>query len=189
MIPVDIELLRAATYREQPAAVLAPYVIPLSETVKRFQLGERVVLAAFVATVAHESDSFRAVVEYHDGDRYEGRKDLGNTEVGDGRKFRGKGLVQLTGRANVEACAKYFDKTTDDCLAWLVTPEGASLSAGWYFAVHRPACVRAAMVGDFTRVCRLVNGGVVGLKDRFARYHEVLDHMDRTAKPAGAWPK
>ena len=56
--------------------------------------------AAFVAQLAHESGAFNYVREIASGRAYEGRKDLGNVMVGDGMKFKGRGLIQITGRAN-----------------------------------------------------------------------------------------
>lgn len=185
-----LRLMRAATFDEVPVRTLSPFAVPLSETVERFKLGERLTLCAFMATVAHESDGFRATREYHDGSRYENRADLGNVPgSGDGKRFPGRGLMMITGRTNSQRCADFFGITLDECLPWLETPEGASLSAGWFFAWYRPECVRAALAGDFPRVCRIVNGGTNGLKDRTARYVETLKAYDAEHAPAGGWPK
>ena len=150
-------------------------------------------MAAFLAQIGHESNSLRFVREVWvptpTQERYEGRVDLGNTQPGDGKRFRGRGLIQVTGRENNQRCADFFGITLDECLPWLETPEGASLSAGWYFAWYRPQCVRSALAGDFPRVCRIVNGGLTGIKERTARYAEALRALDVMHAPAGGWPQ
>lgn len=176
---VPLGLLKAATFGTAPDARLTPFVAPLEECVERFGLGRRSVLAAFVATLAHESDSFKATREYHDGRRYEGREDLGNTQPGDGKRFPGRGLIQITGRLRSQRCADFFALPLDEWCQWAETPYGAAQSAGWFFAWFEPGCVRAALAGDFIRVCRLVGGNPPnGLKDRVVRYGEVLRWFD-----------
>src|SRR6185436_1802430 len=59
--------------------------------------------AMFLAQLGHESMSFRYMEEIASGAAYEGRKDLGNTHTGDGKRFKGRGPIQLTGRANYKA--------------------------------------------------------------------------------------
>jgi predicted chitinase len=71
-------------------------------------------IAYILGTARHESDQFATLEEYASGDQYEGRSDLGNNQAGDGRKFKGRGYVQLTGRANYQ---KYSGKTGKDLIA------------------------------------------------------------------------
>lgn len=186
-----LRLMRAATFDEVPVRVLSPFAVPISETVERFKLGERTVLCAFMATIAHESDSFKATREYHDGSRYENRADLGNVPgSGDGKRFPGRSLIMVTGRENSQRSADFFGLSLDEWCTWAETPEGAALVAGWYFAWYRPECVRAALAGDFPRVCRIVGGNPPnGMKDRTARYIETMKAWDAEHASAGRWPK
>lgn len=100
--------------------------------------------------------------------RYEGRKDLGNTEPGDGFKFRGRGLIQTTGRANYAATGEALgiDLLRDPTL--LALPENAARSAGWYWQSRGLNAL--ADLGDFRRITLRINGGTNGLADRQALY-------------------
>jgi putative chitinase len=98
---------------------------------------------------------------------------MGNTQPGDGWRFRGRGLMQLTGRANYERFARLTGATLDDAfLASLTTPLGAAESAAHFWAAA--GCNDAADAGDIARVRRIVNGGTVGLADVQDRYRDAL---------------
>jgi putative chitinase len=100
----------------------------------------------FLAQLAHESGSFVYAEELASGEDYEGRKDLGNTEAGDGKRFKGRGLIQLTGRANYVAYGKAIGVD------------------GWFWETKKLNAV--ADTDDVYKVTRIVNGGVNGLEDR-----------------------
>jgi putative chitinase len=100
--------------------------------------------------------------------RYEGRKDLGNTEPGDGYKFKGRGLIQTTGRANYAATGKALGVYLLSDPTLLALPDLAARSAGWYWRAH--GLNELADVGDFKRITLRINGGTNGMDDRLARF-------------------
>lgn len=113
-------------------------------------------IAAFLAQLAHESGSLRYVEELASGDAYEGRKDLGNTKPGDGARFKGRGLIQITGRANYKALsvALNFDFINEP--EKLELPGAASLSAGWFWNLKK--LNKYADANDFLKISKLING-------------------------------
>lgn len=123
-------------------------------------------MAHYLAQIAHESGELRYTRELSDGSAYEGRKDLGNVQSGDGRRFRGRGLIQLTGRANYEAYKKYcgFDVVSKPEL--LEQPLGAVRSSMWFWQTHK--LNTWADRDDVKRVTKRINGGYNGLKERMA---------------------
>lgn len=142
------------------------FIGPLNEAMGEFAITTPARQAAFLAQIGHESGQLLYVQEIASGAAYEGRKDLGNTQPGDGKRFKGKGLIQLTGRANHLACALYFDKSLDEVCEWLITPEGAARSAGYFW--HTRDLNQYADSGDFLKLTKKINGGTNGLADRLA---------------------
>jgi putative chitinase len=123
--------------------------------------------AHFLAQLGHESGSFRYTEEIASGAAYEGRKDLGNTEKGDGERFKGRGLIQLTGRANYEKYGKSMgqDLTIDGNWAKVSTdPLLAVDAAGWFWQTHK--LNEIADTDDVNEVTKVINGGYNGLADR-----------------------
>lgn len=123
--------------------------------------------AMFLAQVAHESGSLHYTLELASGDDYEGRKDLGNVYEGDGAKFKGRGLIQITGRDNTLKCLAALGRKPDD-LTYLETPMGASRSAGWFWFTEG-----LNMMADqelFWGISKKINGGTNGLDARVQHY-------------------
>lgn len=133
-------------------------------------------VAAFLAQIGHESARLACVREMWgplpSQLRYEFRADLGNTQPGDGFRYRGRGLIQITGRANycrVRDGLRTYVRDVPDCEAspeLLEAPRWAALSAAWYWQTH--GCNELADAGDFDAITRRINGGVNGLADRVA---------------------
>lgn len=122
--------------------------------------------AHFLAQCAHESAGMRTTVEYASGKEYEGRKDLGNVQPGDGVRYKGRGLIQLTGRANYAAYGKKLGMDLvghpDDAAAF----PAAILTAGQYWADHGLNAI--ADKDDVLTITKRINGGTNGLAERKA---------------------
>jgi len=98
---------------------------------------------------------------------YGGRAELGNTEDGDGWKFHGRGVIQLTGRANYTVCGQALGRPFADTPELLLEPENACLSAGWFW--NKKGLNALADSGDYTTMTKRINGGTLGLDDRIAK--------------------
>lgn len=104
---------------------------------------------------------------------YGGRADLGNTEDGDGWRFHGRGLIQLTGRSNYTVCGLALDKPFAELPELVLEPENATLSAGWFF--NKRGLNALADSEDWTTMTRRINGGTIGLQDRINKIHKAMD--------------
>ena len=131
--------------------------------------------AAFLATVVHESGSFRYLREIASGSAYEGRKDLGNTQPGDGVKYKGRGLIQITGRANYTEVSKALgvDFITNPKL--LEQPNHAVRASCWWW--RKRGLNTVADRGDIRAVTRIVNGGYNGMADREKWYKLAMEEL------------
>jgi putative chitinase len=130
--------------------------------------------AAYLAQIGHESGQLRYVREIASGDAYEGRADLGNFEPGDGVRFAGRGLIQITGRHNYHVCSQalFGDDRLVQFPELLEDPELACRSAAWWWSAH--GCNELADSGDFVALTRRINGGIRGLADRTALHIAAL---------------
>ena len=148
---------------------------PLSRAMQDFEINTPARQAAFIAQLAHESGQLRYVKELASGAAYEGREDLGNTEAGDGVRYKGRGLIQITGRANYAACAAALGLDLVACPELLETTENAARSAAWFW--HSKGLNELADKGDFRRLTKRINGGYNGYADRvefWGRAQQVL---------------
>ena len=142
---------------------------------------EGVELASFMAQAGHESDSFRTLTERASGAAYEGRKDLGNTQKGDGKRYKGRGHIQLTGRAN-------YKKAGDDLGIDLVNnpdlistdPSVAAKVSLWFW--KNKVRKQSPDFADVERVTKVVNGGFNGLAHRKKLFDQMTQSWNETSQ-------
>lgn len=103
---------------------------------------------------------------------YANRMGNGDEASGDGARFCGRGLIQLTGKHNYTRFAKDLDITLEECVKYLETPAGAATSAGWFWDTNNlnAICDR----GDIKGLTKRINGGFIGLADRIHHYELAL---------------
>ena len=141
-----------------------------------FEIVGRLREAAFLATIAEESGELLYTRELWGPtaaqEGYEGRTDLGNTQAGDGFRYRGRGLIQITGRSNYQAAQDALGQPYVDDPDLLHAPAEASRSACWWWQAH--GCNELADIPDFKAVTRRVNGGLTHFDRREAYYNRAL---------------
>jgi predicted chitinase/murein DD-endopeptidase MepM/ murein hydrolase activator NlpD len=131
--------------------------------------------AAFLAQLAHESGEFRYMEEIASGAAYEGRRDLGNTQPGDGKRFKGRGPIQLTGRANYTAASKALGIDLVNNPKRAADPDVGFRTAAWFWNTRNLNSYADA--GNFREITRRINGGYNGLADREAYYRRALNAL------------
>ena len=148
-------------------------LIDLNNCLSRFEINTNPRIRHFLAQTAHESGGLRWMQELASGNAYEGRKDLGNTQVGDGRRFKGAGVIQLTGRANYQAFADYIGDQKVMVGHSYVASVYPFTSAGFWWHNNRMNTLidNGATVAQVTK---RVNGGYNGLEDRIRYYNKAL---------------
>ena len=169
----------------------AKFMDAINATCDKFQINTPIRQLCFLAQVGHESGSLFFTEELATGAAYEGRKNLGNTQPGDGIRFKGRGLIQITGRANYKAVGdalavdliknptllggKNVNKCSPDQL------KNAAMSAGWFWNSRKlndiadkinidKAIDTGTNLDNFVLITKKINGGTNGLHDRLNRY-------------------
>ena len=144
------------------------------------KIDTRLRIAAFLAQIGHETQSLQYVKELGGPtyfSKYDGREDLGNLQKGDGARFPGRGLIQVTGRANYLECsmALFGDDRLINKPELLEAPEHAAASAVWFW--NKKGLNKLADASRITDMTRKINGGLNGLQDRLSRWQKALAVM------------
>lgn len=155
------------------AIILSEAAACLPDMMRDAEITTELRIEHFLSQLGHESDSFCTTEEYASGAAYEGRKDLGNVHRGDGVRYKGRGLIQLTGRANYRAFTGWMRSFMPDAPDFEAQPDlvedfpWAGWSAIWFWTVKKLNVV--ADRDDLVRITKLINGGRNGLDDRERR--------------------
>lgn len=148
------------------------FLEPLNKAMDRYEINTPLRVAAFLAQIGHESGQLRYVKELASGIAYENRKDLGNINEGDGIRYKGRGLIQITGRANYAQVEKELGVPCVANPEILESPENACLTAAWYWSSR--SLNELADNRDFIKITKKINGGLNGIKDREELYDRAL---------------
>ena len=156
------QLLYIAAYVSE--ARIDAILAPINAALVQYEINTPLRICHFLAQIAHESDGFNTNEEYASGAAYEWRSDLGNTQAGDGVRFKGRSFIQVTGRANYKELSDYLGIDLVSNPKLLATNELAPIGAGWFWASRN--LNKFADADNFDKITRIINGGTTGLADR-----------------------
>ena len=173
-------------------AIIGPLVGYLNKYMpdEKYQVNTYLRVCHFLAQAAHEAASFRTLQEYASGAAYEGRKDLGNTHRGDGVRYKGRGIFQLTGRANYKRIGDLIGMDLENNPELAESPEVSVLTALEYWK-SRGLNVFADR-DDVRTITYRINGGYNGLDDRISYLKKckqiIPKDINFTVKPVPSKP-
>ena len=145
---------------------------PLNQAFAEFEINNIARIAAFIAQVAHESGSLRYKEEIASGAAYEGRRDLGNIYPGDGKRFKGRGIIQLTGRSNYAWASRQLKIDLIKNPSTATEPIISSRIACLYWksrGLNQYADINTQEA--FKEITRKINGGYNGWQDRLNHWN------------------
>jgi putative chitinase len=170
MLPIDGKVMFEVAPRfsgkmaERQAEIIKEAGQVLQATLEAYEIHTRLRIAHFLGQICHESAGFRTTEEFASGAAYEGRKDLGNVKKGDGRRYKGRGLLQLTGRANYAEYGKALGVVLENNPTMAAEPALSLRIACEYWKRRKlnADCDR----DDIRATTRKINGGLNDLEDR-----------------------
>lgn len=159
-ITID-QLVKIATIAKKET--LEKFLPQLNAALEKYQINTPLRVQHFLAQILHESGCFRWMEEIASGAAYEGRRDLGNIIAGDGKRFKGRGAIQLTGRSNYEKYGKFLKVDLISNPSVVSTTYTLDV-AGWFWKEKNLNTLADA--DNLNSITRKINGGVNGLADR-----------------------
>lgn len=157
------EMIKAISPNSKDTIVV-PMVKHLNVYLPQYGVNNYLRIVHFLAQAAHESAGFRTLEEYADGSAYEGRKNLGNTQPGDGKRYKGRGIFQLTGRANYRDMSVKLGRDLENNPILAKDPEVSVLTALEYWKSR--GLNTFADQDNLITITKRINGGLNGLDSR-----------------------
>lgn len=170
MIPINGNFILAVAPRfsgakaEAQAHIVGAISDVFASTLDGYDINTKLRIAHFMGQVTHECAGFRTTEEFASGEAYEGRKDLGNIHKGDGKRYKGRGLIQLTGRANYKKIGEALGLPLEDDPEAAAKPVTSLKVACEYWKDRKINDV--ADQDNLIKATKLVNGGLNGLEER-----------------------
>lgn len=167
-----------SVFKEASASLITKFLPFLNQTMEEYEINTPQRIRMFLAQIGHESGQLRYVEEIASGQAYELRKDLGNNQLGDGKKYKGRGLIQVTGKRNYLLCGLALDLDLLQHPELLSETRNACRSAGWYWKNTNLNAL--ADLGLYREMSYRINGGREpkdpnGWADRLKLYHRALE--------------
>lgn len=169
-----------------PAAKRADYLPFIQEAMAEFDITTYLREAAFLAQLAHESAELRYMEEIASGAAYEGRAKLGNTQPGDGKRYKGRGPIQLTGRANYTKYGQLLGLDLVNNPTVAATKEVGFRIAGQFWKLN--GLNELADAQNFKLITKRINGGYNGLDDRIKYYERAKKVLSKHGGGIAAVP-
>ena len=160
-------------YKEADQKLIDRFLDPINKTLEEFEINTPQRIRMFLAQIGHESGQLRYRKELASGEAYEGRKDLGNTTPGDGVRYKGRGLIQITGRYNYGLASLALGLPLLEKPELLEEDLNACRSAGWFW--YKSNLNALADMGKFETITRRINGGLNGYSDRYKLYQRAFE--------------
>ncbi|MCL2734232.1 MAG: peptidoglycan-binding protein [Actinomycetia bacterium] len=160
---------------------------PMEAAMREFGITNLMRIRMALAQFGHESASLRYFEEIASGAAYEGRRDLGNTQKGDGVRYKGRGPIQITGRYNYTQAGTALNLALVSQPSLAAQPRHAFRVSSWWWREHGLNGI--SDTGDILAATRRINGGTRGLADRTARYNKAKALGNRVLLSGAAQPQ
>lgn len=162
-----------AIYKEASPKLIDRFLDHLNQVLDEFEINTPQRIRMFLAQIGHESGQLKYVKELASGEAYEGRKDLGNTSPGDGVRYKGRGLIQITGKSNYVLLSLGLGLPLLEKPELLEEPANAARSAGWFW--NKKNLNALADMGLFKEITKRINGGYTHYAERYRLYQRAFD--------------